>query len=60
VAAWRAALIVAVVFAAIAGILALQGKNKVQKATPPVPEEATESVKEDVQWAKTKAQQGRR
>jgi MFS family permease len=57
--AWLAALIIAVVLAAIAGVLALQGKAKVQEATPPVPEEATESVKEDVQWAKTKAQQGR-
>jgi Putative Actinobacterial Holin-X, holin superfamily III len=59
VAAWLAALIIAAVFAAIAGVLALQGKTKVQQATPPVPEEATESVKEDVQWAKTKAQQAR-
>ena len=59
VAAWLAALIVAAVFAAIAGVLALQGKTKVQQATPPVPEEATESVKEDVQWAKTRAQQAR-
>jgi len=58
--AWLAALIIAVVLAAIAGVLALQGKSKVQQATPPVPEEATESVKEDVQWAKTKAQQARR
>jgi nitrate/nitrite transporter NarK len=57
--AWLAALIIAVVLAAIAGILALQGKSKVQQATPPVPEEATESVKEDVQWAKTRAQQAR-
>jgi MFS family permease len=57
--AWLAALIVAVVLAAIAGVLALQGKSKIQQATPPVPEEATESVKEDVQWAKTKAQQAR-
>jgi MFS family permease len=57
--AWLAALIIAVVLGAIAGILALQGKAKIQQATPPVPEEATESVKEDVQWAKTKAQQGR-
>jgi hypothetical protein len=48
-----------VVLAAIAGVLALQGKTKVQQATPPVPEQATESVKEDVQWAKTKAQQAR-
>ena len=59
VAAWLAALIVAVVLGAVAGVLALQGKNKVQQATPPVPEEATESVKEDVQWAKTRAQQAR-
>ena len=59
VAGWLAALIVAAVYGAIAGILALQGKHKVQQATPPVPEEATESVKEDVQWAKTRAQQAR-
>ena len=59
VAAWLAALIVAVVLGAIAGILALQGKNKVQEATPPLPEQATESVKEDVQWAKSRAQRAR-
>jgi uncharacterized membrane protein len=57
--AWLAALIVAVVLAAIAGALALQGKAKVEQATPPVPEQATESVKEDVQWAKSRAQAGR-
>ena len=57
---WAAALIVAAVYAAIAGVLALQGKNKVQEATPPVPEQTTESVKEDVQWAKTRAQSARR
>jgi uncharacterized membrane protein YqjE len=56
---WLAALIVAVVYAVIAGVLALQGRNKVQEAGPPVPEQATESVKEDVQWAKTRAQSGR-
>ena len=59
VAPWLAALIVAVVYAGIAGVLALTGKNKVQQATPPVPEQATESVKEDLQWAKTRAQQAR-
>jgi uncharacterized membrane protein YqjE len=56
---WLAALIVAVVYAAIAGVLALQGRNKVQEATPPVPEQAKESVKEDVEWAKTRARSGR-
>jgi Putative Actinobacterial Holin-X, holin superfamily III len=59
VTAWLAALIVGVVLAAIAGVLALQGKTKVQQSTPPVPEQATESVKEDVQWAKSRAQAGR-
>jgi hypothetical protein len=56
---WLAALIPAVVYAAIAGVLALQGRDKVQAAVPPVPEQATESVKEDVQWAKTRAKSGR-
>jgi Putative Actinobacterial Holin-X, holin superfamily III len=60
VTAWLAALIVAAVLATIAGILALQGKSKVEQATPPVPEQATESVKEDVQFAKTRAQEARR
>lgn len=59
VAAWLAALIVTVVLGVIAGVLALQGKSKLQQATPPVPEQATESVKEDVQWAKTRAHAGR-
>jgi uncharacterized membrane protein YqjE len=57
---WAAALVVAAVYAAIAGVLALQGRNKVKEATPPVPEQAVESVKEDVQWAKTQTQSGRR
>jgi uncharacterized membrane protein YqjE len=56
---WLAALIVAVVYGAIGAVLALQGRTKVQEAGPPVPEQATESVKEDVQWAKTQAKSGR-
>ena len=56
---WLAALIVAVVYGAIAGVLALQGRTKVQEAGPPVPEQATESVKEDVEWARTQARSGR-
>jgi uncharacterized membrane protein YqjE len=56
---WLAALIVAVAYAAIAAVLALQGRNKVQEAGPPVPEQAKESVKEDVEWAKTRAKSGR-
>jgi MFS family permease len=60
VAGWLAALIVAAVYGAVAGVLALQGKRKVEAATPPVPEQATESVKEDVRWAKIRAQAGRK
>src|SRR5439155_21335805 len=54
VAAWLAALIVGVIYAATAGALALAGKTKVQQATPPVPEQALRSSKEDLEWAKTR------
>ena len=56
---WLAALIVTVVYAAIAGVLALTGKNKVQEATPPVPAQAIDSTKRDVEVAKAHAQAGR-
>jgi len=56
---WLAALIVGVVYAAVAGVLAMSGKRKVKEAAPPVPEQAKESVKEDVEWAKTRARSGR-
>jgi hypothetical protein len=59
VAAWLAALIVSTAYAAVAGALALQGKNKVHSATPPVPEQAVDSTKEDVAWLKTQAKQAR-
>jgi uncharacterized membrane protein YqjE len=55
---WLAALIVAVVYGAIAGVLALRGRQKVNEATPVAPEQTMESVKEDVQWAKTRARSG--
>jgi uncharacterized membrane protein YqjE len=50
---WLAALIVTVVWAAIAGVLALQGRNKIKQATPPAPQ-TQETVKEDIRWAKTR------
>jgi uncharacterized membrane protein YqjE len=49
---WLAALIVALVYAAIAGLLYLRGKQKVDEAGSPVPEQTIETLKEDVQWAK--------
>jgi len=51
--AWLAALIVAVVYGAIAAVLAMQGRKKVKQAVPPVPEQTIETVKEDVEWVKT-------
>jgi Putative Actinobacterial Holin-X, holin superfamily III len=51
--AWLAALIVAVVYGVVAAILAMQGRNRIRQATPPVPEQTVETLKEDVQWAKT-------
>jgi uncharacterized membrane protein YqjE len=56
---WLAALIVTAVYAAVAGVLALIGKSKVQAATPPVPERAVDSVKEDVRWTKQRAKEAR-
>ena len=47
------ALIVAGVWAVIAGVLALVGRRKL-KAFNPKPERTIETVKEDVQWAKTR------
>ena len=45
---WLAALIVAVVLGAAAGVAALMGKNKVAEAAPPKPERAMEGVREDI------------
>jgi uncharacterized membrane protein YqjE len=56
---WLAALIIAAVYAGVAGVLALAGKSKLQQAGPPLPEQTTESVKEDVEWTKTRAQRAR-
>jgi uncharacterized membrane protein YqjE len=57
---WLGALILALLWLAIAGALALQGRSKVQAATPPVPQQTQESMKEDVQWAKNRARSARR
>lgn len=57
---WLAALIVTAIYGAIAGVLALTGKNKVKQGVPPVPEQTVESVKEDVEWTKQRVKDGRR
>jgi uncharacterized membrane protein YqjE len=55
---WLAALIVTVVYGALAGGLALIGKDRVSEATPPVPEQTIATLKEDAQWAKTQLPSG--
>jgi hypothetical protein len=50
--AWLAALIVAVVFLVLAGLLALLGVGRLKKGLPPVPKESLDSVKEDVDAVK--------
>jgi uncharacterized membrane protein YqjE len=55
VAAWLAALIVAVALFAVAGVAALVARSQVRRAMPPVPEEAVASTKEDVRTVKESA-----
>jgi uncharacterized membrane protein YqjE len=59
-ATWVAALIVTVIWGAVAAVLALAGRDRVKAASPATPEQTVETVKEDVQWAKTRAKSARR
>jgi uncharacterized membrane protein YqjE len=49
---WIAALIVGVVLLAVAGVLALTGRKQVERGTPPLPEQAIESAKRDLDEVK--------
>jgi multisubunit Na+/H+ antiporter MnhC subunit len=56
VTAWLAALIVGVALLTAAAGLALMGKGRLRKATPPVPAQAIADVKADVEEVKERAQ----
>ena len=56
---WLAALIVGAVLGVAAYALAQRGKERVAKAGAPIPEQTIETVKEDVEWAKTRASSAR-
>jgi uncharacterized membrane protein YqjE len=56
---WLATLIVTVIWLATAAALALAGKNALQASTPPAPQ-TVETVKEDIQWAKTQTGSAKR
>ena len=60
VAGWLAALIVAAALGIVAGGLALTGKERVARGVPPTPEQTVETVKEDVQYTRERAMEGRR
>jgi uncharacterized membrane protein YqjE len=58
--AWLAALIVAAVFGVVAAVLAVQGRDRVKQVTPLAPEQTIETVKEDVEWARTQTRSAKR
>ena len=53
--AWLAALIVGAVLIAVAGLTAALGRERLRRGTPPVPQEAVDSVKADVETVREKA-----
>ncbi|MGW0532838.1 phage holin family protein [Streptomyces sp. NPDC003032] len=52
---WAAALVVTGVLFAVAGVLAAAGRGQMARAVPPVPQEAIDSVKADVEEIKGRA-----
>jgi hypothetical protein len=52
---WLSALIVGAVLLIVAGIVALMGRAKLRQATPPIPADAVQSVKADVDEIKERA-----
>jgi VIT1/CCC1 family predicted Fe2+/Mn2+ transporter len=57
---WAAALMVGAVLAAAAYLLVRQGKERVADAGKPIPEQTIETMKEDVEWTKTRASSARK
>ncbi len=56
---WLGALLVGVGLFAIAGGLAFKGKTDLSLGSPPIPEEAVASTKEDMAWIKSQATSAR-
>jgi uncharacterized membrane protein YqjE len=53
---WLAALLTTLGYGLVTAVLALRGRDQLKEAGAPVPERTRNSVKEDIQWAKTRAQ----
>jgi membrane protein implicated in regulation of membrane protease activity len=56
---WLAVAILTVLWLALAAILASAGRKALKESTPPAPQ-TVETVKEDVQWAKTQTKSAKR
>ncbi len=57
---WAAALIVTLMWIGVGGVLVILGRKQIMQATPPLPELAVQTIKEDVEWAKTQLPFSRR
>jgi Flp pilus assembly protein TadB len=51
---WVSALIVAVVYGIIAAVLYFIGRQQLERGVPPTPERTQKTIKEDIEWAKTR------
>jgi hypothetical protein len=58
--AWLSALLVAAALAGGAYVLFRLGKERVEKAGAPIPEQTIDTIKEDVEWAKARATSARK
>lgn len=58
--AWAAALVVAGILALLAAVSALVGARMARSATPPIPHEAIETTKENVEWLRKQLRSVRR
>jgi uncharacterized membrane protein YqjE len=53
---WLAALLTTAAYGVVAAVLALRGREQLKETGAPIPERTRDSIKEDIQWAKTHAQ----
>jgi len=57
---WAAALIVTVTYGIVALVLLSIGRRRLRAAGPLYPEQTAQTVKEDIEWAKTRARSATR
>ncbi len=58
--AWVATLIATAVYGIVAAVTAVAGKHAIDDIQAPVPKQTIETVREDVEWAKTRMSSARR